>query len=242
MISENIIKLEQMKRYFFDQDTTKKFIHYLISKGSVIAPHRKGECSYTFERVIDVNDVEMVYPRTIQPLKKFLLPPAETLISFNIKDQSFQEGKIEDEKMIFFAVHAYDMQGVLRLDYNFTKGNPESNYLKRRENCCFIGISYDPDDFHFSKSVGIEIEKMEGFCLFFEPVENGYLVFEVNEKGKEMLSEFGIGILVDTPMDFEVKKKSFSAKIKYHYNRLPQVFNYIYHSKVELAVQWQREP
>lgn len=232
MISENIIKLEQMKRYFFDQDTTKKFIHYLISKGSVIAPHRKGECSYTFERVIDVNDVEMVYPRTIQPLKKFLLPPAETLISFNIKDQSFQEGKIEDEKMIFFAVHAYDMQGVLRLDYNFTKGNPESNYLKRRENCCFIGISYEPDDFHFSKSVGIEIEKMEGFCLFFEPVENGYLVFEVNEKGKEMLSEFGIGILVDTPMDFEVKKKSFSAKIKYHYNRLPQVFNYIYHSKV----------
>jgi len=75
MLSENIIKFEQMKRYFFDQDTVKKFMHYLMTKGSVIAPHRKGECSYTFERVIDVSDIQMVYPRTIQPLKKFFLPP-----------------------------------------------------------------------------------------------------------------------------------------------------------------------
>ena len=183
MISENIIKFEQMKRYFFDQETTQKFIQYLMRKATVIAPHQKGECSYAFEQVSDPENVVLEYPRTIQPPKKFFIPPVETLLSFNMENHSFKESKIEDENKIFFAVHAYDMQSILRLDYSFSKGNAESNYLKRRENTCFIGISYHPDEFHFSKSLGIEIEKMEGFCLYFEPVENGYLVFEVNEKG-----------------------------------------------------------
>ncbi len=232
MTSENIINFDQMKRYFFDQDTSIKFLEYLIGKGTVIAPHRKGETSYSFKKVNDVNEVVFDYSRTIQPLKKFFLPPQETLLNFNLNDNSFAEPEVVDEKKIFFAIHAYEMQSIQRLDYSFIKGNPESNYLNKRENSCFIGISFEPDEWHFSKSVGIEIEKLEGFCLFFEPVESGHLVFEVNETGREMLSEFGAGVLVDTPLDFEITEKHFKAKIKYHYNRLPQVFEHVYHSKV----------
>ncbi len=232
MDSENIIKLEQMKRYFFDKETTTKFIQYLMKKATVIAPHKRGEVSYSFEEVSDVAEIVVDYPRTIQPLKKYFLPPSEKLLSFNLKDNSFSEEEIEEKKRIFFAVHSYEMQGIRRLDYSFSKGNPESNYMRRRNNTCFIGISYNPDEWHFSKSVGIEIEKLDGFCLFFEPVEKGYLVFEVNETGREMLSEFSSGVLVDAPLDFEVTQKEFKAKIKYHYNRLPQVFEYVYHSKV----------
>ena len=124
------------------------------------------------------------------------------------------------------------MQSILRLDYIFAKGNPESNYFARRDNACFIGISFRPDKWHFSKSVGIDIENLEGFCLFFEPVENGYLVFEVNETGREMLSEFGAGTRLNTPLDFEITNKKFNVKIKYHYNRLPQIFKYVYQSRV----------
>ena len=232
MQSDNIVKFDQMKKYFFDKETSKKFIEYLIGKGKVYAPHKKGEVSYSFEQVEDVNEVIFNYPRTIQPLKKFFLPPKETLLTFNIADNTFTEPEVEEEKRIFFGIHSYEMQSILRLDFNFKKGNPESNYLRKRENSCFIGISFDPDQWHFSKSVGIEIEKLEGFCLFFEPVENGHLVFEVNETGREMLAEFGAGSLVDTPLDFEITDKNFKAKIKYHYNRLPQVFEHVYHSKV----------
>lgn len=232
MQSENIIKLDQMKKYFFDQETSKKFLEYLIAKGTVIAPHKKGEASFSYEKVEDVNAVVFNYTRTIQPLKKYFLPAQETLLKFNLSDNTFTEPEVKKEKRIFFGIHSYEMQGILRLDYSFKKGNPESNYLDKRENSCFIGISFDPDPWHFSKSVGIEIEKLEGFCLFFEPVENGHLVFEVNETGREMLAEFGAGSLVDTPLDFEIKDKHFKAKIKYHFNRLPQVFEHVYHSKV----------
>ena len=232
MDSENIIKLDQMKRYFFDRETSIKFLEYLSRKGKVFAPHKKGERSYSFQEVDDVNNVVFDYPRTMLPLKKYFLPPQETLLNFNLNDNSFSEPVELREKKIFFAVHAYDMQSILRLDYSFSKGNPESNYLSKREKSCFIGISFEPDEWHFSKSVGIEIEKLEGFCLFFEPVENGHLVFEVNEKGREILSEFGAGTLVSTPLDFEITNKHFSAKIKYHHNRLPQIFEHVYYSKV----------
>ena len=139
MISENIIKFDQMKRYFFDQDTSMKFLEYLTNKGKVFAPHTKGETSYSFEKVEDLKRVVFDYPRTILPLKKFFLPPQETLLNFNLADNSFSEHEVEKEKRIFFAVHAYEMQSILRLDYNFTKGNPESNYLNKRDNSCFIG-------------------------------------------------------------------------------------------------------
>jgi sulfhydrogenase subunit beta (sulfur reductase) len=232
MNSENIINLEQVKRYFFDHDTTLKFIKYLMKKATVIAPQAKGEASYVFDKVQDAEQVVLDYPRTIQPLKKYFLPPRETLLHFNLQDNSFYEAETVNEKMIFFGIHAYDMQAIHRLDYAFSKKNAESNYFKRRHRACFIGISFQPDQWHFSKSVGIEIEKLDGFCLFFEPVEKGYLVFEINETGREMLAEFNGGVLVDTPLDFEVTPKNFKAKIKYHYNRLPQVFEYVYHSKV----------
>jgi sulfhydrogenase subunit beta (sulfur reductase) len=232
MYSENIIKFDQIKKYFFDRETSIKFLTYLIGKGTVVAPHKKGESSYSFEKVDNVNEVVFNYSRTIQPIKKYFLPPKETLLHFKLSDNTYTEPVVEKGKRIFFGVHSYEMQSVLRLDYSFNKGNAESNYLNKREDSCFIGISFEPDEWHFSKSVGIEIEKLQGFCLFFEPVENGHLVFEVNEKGREMLAEFGAGSLVDTPLDFEIKDKNFKAKIKYHYNRLPQVFEYVYHSKV----------
>ena len=145
------IKFDQMKRYFFNQDISLKFLEYLSGKGIVFAPHKKGEVSYSFEKVDDVNEVVLDYPRTILPLKKFFLPPQETLLNFNLVENSYSEPDFEQKKRIFFAVHAYEMQSILRLDYSFSKGNPESNYLDKRENSCFIGISFKPDEWHFSK-------------------------------------------------------------------------------------------
>ena len=232
MANENITKLEQMKRYFFDTETTKKFIEYLKGKSTVIAPHIKGEASYIFDKVENVEDVVFEYPRTIQPLKKYFLPAREKLLTFNISENRFKEVDQEVEPRIFFGIHSYELESIKRLDYSFKRGNAESNYFKNREKSCFIGMSFKPDKWHFSKSVGIEIERLDGFCLFFEPVENGHLVFEVNETGRELLSEFGAGTVVDTPMDFEVTEKTFKTKLKYHYNRLPQVFDHVYRSKV----------
>lgn len=223
---------DNKNKYFFDKETTYKFIDFLKTKAEVIAPHRKGEKSFSYETVESAKDVEFVYPRTIQPLKKYFLPPRETLLKFNTKENDFKRDDISEKKRIFFAIHSYEMQGIKRLDFSFSQGKPELNYLVRRKNALFIGISFIPDAYHFSESVGIPIEKFDGFCLFFQPIENGFLVIEIDDMGKELIAEFGNGFSLNIPMDIKKTQTPFKARIKYHYNRLPQIFEYVYKSKV----------
>lgn len=222
--------ISDLPRYFFNKEKTNQFIKFLMKKAEVIAPHKKGEASFSYEIVTDAQKVVLDYPRTIQPLKKFFLPPKETLLSFNIQNNSYQETELKVKDQIFFGIHSYDMQGLLRLDYQFRKGNPESNYLTRRENSLFIGISYNPDSYHFGKAVGIEIELTEGFCLYFEAAPGGYHVFVIDDEGAKLIKEFG---KVKPAADlFTLDIKSFKNKIKLHHNRLPQVFDHVYKSKV----------
>ena len=223
----------QNKGYvFFDSGTMKKFISFLMKQGELIAAHKKGEKSYVFKTADNVDDVILDYPRTIQPLKEFFLPSKETLLNFNLQKNDFELPEIEVKKRIFFGIHSYELQAVHILDYNFKRGNPESNYLKKREQNLFIGISYTPDDYHFGKSVGLEIEKTEGMCLFIEPVELGYFLFVIDDSGLKLLTDFSseaVTLKTDTIIP---RPKEFKKKIKYHYNRLPQVFDNVYNSKV----------
>jgi len=218
------------KCYFFDDDATQKFISFLMSKAQVIAPHRKGEKSFSYEAVSNPAEIVMQYTRTIQPLKKFFLPPRETLLQFDRSRNEFMEEKIEAKDKIFFGIHSYDMQGILRLDYSFKRGNPESNYLLRREKSKFIGISYTPDEYHFSKAVGIDIEQTQGFCLYFNMVEGGYNVYVIDNDGQKLLDEAKLGKAVNG--DSDIPERPFKNKIKLHFNRLPQVFDHVYKSKV----------
>lgn len=225
--------LQDHEHVYLDETLLRKFISYLITQAEVYAPHKKGDKSFSFKPVQDVNQVILNYSRTIQPLKKYFLPPRETLLDFNMNENAFTTQSIEVKKRIFLGVHSYDLQAVHRLDYNFKTGNPESNYLTRREQSIFIGVSYKPDDFHFGKSVGIEIEKTDGMSLYLEQQDNGYIAFVMDEIGRELLTGFGeVALQKD---NVAITAKEFNQKIKYHYNRLPQVFDQAYQSKV-----WQK--
>jgi len=147
MYDDSNIELNEMKRYFFDRSTTDKFTKFLMSQAELIAPHQKGDTSYSYEVITSTDDIVYDYPRTIQPLKKYFLPPKETLLSFDLANNEFKKEAIDIKNRIFFAIHSYEMQSIKRLDYSFAQGNPESNYLKRRENSTFIGISFNRKPF-----------------------------------------------------------------------------------------------
>lgn len=225
------LRLEMLNRYHLDDQKVKNFLEYLKTRAPVYAPHRKGGNSFTFQQVNNVENVVLDYTRTIQSIKKYFQPPKETLLNFNMETNEYQKPEIKEEKRIFFGVHSYDMQSVRRLDYSFYKGNPESNYIIRRQQAIFLGINYTPDEYHFSKSVGIEIEELDGFSLYLYKIEDGFIIFEVDEKGKELIEGFGQATLINN-LPFEKKEKNFKNKIKYHYNRVPQVFDHVYNSKV----------
>lgn len=232
-MNDKILNATIRSRYSIDAATVQKLISHLISKGQVMAPQRKGENSYAYLPVTNAGDVVLDYPRTIQPLKKFFLPPIETLLEFQRSANSYKEIEEEIEPRIFFGIHSYDMQGVRRLDYSFTAGNPESNYLRRREQCQFIGISYSEDKNHFGPAVGIDVDEIDGFCLYLKKYENFYELWVIDDQGQELLEDFPPELL-QSEETYQTANGT-TAKIKVHYNRLPQIFEHVYHSDV-----WQK--
>jgi len=204
-------------------------IDHLGGYGEVIAPHGKGDVSYSFEVVRDSKQVVLDYNRTLLPLKKMFLPPVEKLMGFSLKESSFDEVDVPITSRVFFGVHSYEMQSILRLDHSMLSGSAESNYFKRRKSSRFIGISFQPDDFHFSESVGITVEEMEGFDLFLNEVDGDFQLYVVSDNGQQLLDGFD---KISSATPEVVEGQHFKKKIRYHYNRLPRVFQYAYHSDV----------
>ncbi len=218
-----------MKTLYLPQIKIEAFLSHLTNMGIVYAPHKKGDASFTFDTVKSINDVILDYPRTLNSIKKYFLPPKEQLMSFSMEDYSITQNELYKSDKFFFGVHSYDMQAVMKLDYNFSQGNPERNYLSRRENSTFIGISFTPDEYHFSRSVGITVEEMDGFDLFLDRTNDGYNVTVLTDRGAHLVNNQSYFMENAT---CEIPNRQFHNKIKYNYNRLPEVFDQAWNSPV----------
>jgi len=166
-------------------------ITLLKEKYRVIAPVTKGK-SFVFKAIEDPKEVVLDYNTTILPLKKFFLPPRETIVEYNIGKTEFHAPEIKVEPTVFFGIHNYELQGVFRLDYAFGTGVKDETYLKKRENNIFIGVTYNPDDYHFAESVGIPTDLKEGFDIFLTKHNNHYRVETLTAKGAEIVKEWSI--------------------------------------------------
>lgn len=205
------------------------FVEHLKDFGTVFAPQNKGKSSFSFEKIEKESEVILDYPRTIQSIKKYFFPSRETLLSYTVKDQNFKRIMIDDSPKIFFGVHSYDMQALLKLDYNFSQGNPEKNYLSRRKNCSFIGVSFEPDEYHFTRSVGVSIEAYEGFDLFLNKNKAGYEINVITDRGRELIEGFD---KLETFKSHEKAQRQFKNNLKFNFNRIPEVFDHSWNSKI----------
>ena len=218
-----------MEKYQLNTNKIEAFITHLKNEGKVFAPHKSGENSFKFNEVENPDSVVLDYNRTLNSIKKYFLPPREVLLSFSKKEYSFEKSTIEVEKKIFLGVHNYDVKGVLRLDYNFSQGNPEDNYLKRRADSIFIGVSYVPDEYHFSQSVGIPLHDTEGFDVYLEKNAKGYTVSAITENGQSIVDGFDGFSEEQAALSNHVQ---FKNRLKYNYNRLPEVFEHSWNASV----------
>ncbi len=218
-----------MNKYNLQLQNISDFVTHLQKHSEVIAPHKKGDNSFSFNTVSDPEQVVLDYNRTLQSIRKFFLPPNEKMLKYSLIDNTYEKIDINNPSRIFFGVHSYDMKAVLKLDFNFSHRTPEANYLIRRENCSFIGVSFEPDEYHFCRSVGITVEETEGFDLFLNKHENGYTVSVLTERGEELIKGFA---KLEDPIEESTANRQFKNKIKFNYNRLPEVMETAWDSKV----------
>ena len=82
-----------MVRFFLERDRVADLVAHLMERRPVYAPHRKGRRSFAFAETSDPAAVVLDYPRTMQSVKKFFLPPREELLAFDLTDNSFDAGR-----------------------------------------------------------------------------------------------------------------------------------------------------
>lgn len=181
-----------MVQFFLEIGRVPEFVAHLMNQKTVYAPHQKGQKSFAFAQAEDAKSVVLDYHRTMSSVKKFFLPPREELLSFNLTDNTFDATEAKPMDAIFLGVHAYDMAAVRKLDYNFTQGHPERNYLTRRQGALFIGVSYEPDKFHFAGSVGVDVNDTTGFDIFLTKLLEGYILEALTPEGEKLIAGFDL--------------------------------------------------
>ena len=139
--------------------------------------------------MVDPAAVDLEYQTTILPLKKFFLPPTDALLRYDMATQESALPRDEHPARLFFGIHNYDLQGLKRLDYAFTSGVRDESWISRRQDCLFVGVSYTPDEHHFSDSVGIPVGLKDGFDLFLTDAGDLFRVEALTDAGTGLLDE-----------------------------------------------------
>jgi len=217
----------------------KELLEGLKNFGNLIAPKRKGE-KFVFDRVENVDEVELNYTRTILPPKKFLLPYRRERFSYNLETLEFENPPFTENQVIF-GIHSCDLHGITILDSIYLKENPDPKYLDVRRKTILIGISCKPDEYCFCLSTGTAFPDGANWDLFLTDIGNDYFITVGSPKGDEILISFKHLLREITQEDLNLYKKTSSRKKTLfsdtpELSRISQVIELEYESQV-----WEEE-
>ncbi|SMO52608.1 hypothetical protein SAMN06269117_10913 [Balnearium lithotrophicum] len=188
----------------------KEFLEGLKNFGTLIAPKRKGE-KFVFDRVENVDEVELNYTRTILPPKKFLLPYRRERFSYNLETLEFENPPFTENQVIF-GIHSCDLHGITILDSIYLKENPDPKYLDVRRKTILIGVSCKPDEYCFCLSTGTAFPDGANWDLFLTDIGNDYFITVGSPKGDEVLISLKHLLREITQEDLNLYKKTSSRK------------------------------
>jgi len=212
------------------------FVSVLPAFGDVYAPVKRGK-GYAFDRPLRWFDVQMNYPRTILPPKKFMLPPREATFAFD-PAKGFQDLLADAARqLVLFGVHAYDIFGLNILDRVFAQGRySDPYYVTRRKATTIIGVDFEPDERHFARSMNADFVD-SGFDLFLSDIGEEYLVLVGTSRGDDIVVLSSSLLETPTETDFdEYKRRSGLRRAAYRtrleLGDLPEILEMEYHSEV----------
>lgn len=112
----------------------------LARKRRIIGPVRR-ENHFFYEEVADVGTLDLSFNYCVYGPRAFLLPPTETLFTFNRFDHTFTAKPVLDVRpMAFVGVHPCDIHAIRLLDRVFEQDHRDAHYLARRSHTLIVGV------------------------------------------------------------------------------------------------------
>lgn len=146
-----------------------------MEKYEVVAPVRSGR-SFAFEVVTSFDEIVLDYPTTITSLKKYYLPPRETLFEFDMDENEVRDFEMQVTPRVLFGAHACDINALNCLNSVFEDARyPDPYYEAHRAATMVVGISCMPSEGCFCHLLDSD-EARSGYDLFLQDIGGRYLV------------------------------------------------------------------
>ena len=152
----------------------------------VVAP-TEHDGAIVFDTITDPGEVVLDYVRTVSSPKKYLLPPRETLFTFDVAANDVTPFDADIKPRVIFGVHSCDINAFNRMDLVFRDGPfPDPYYVARRERTLIIGMSCMPDETCFCNLVEAN-EARYGYDLFLIDIGDVFIVSIASNEAAEVL-------------------------------------------------------
>ena len=166
-----------------DREELGRLFALLAPLGRVIGPveiarDRRGEPRHGFAEVADFEALRLDYGATALSAKAYVLPYRERLAAFRIAGQDWEKepGPDQERPLIFFGLHACDINAFNKLDKVLLGGAyPVPGYAARRREMFVVGSDCQPRPACFCRSMGADTAR-HGFDLFLTDLGGSYFV------------------------------------------------------------------
>lgn len=172
----------------------------------VHVPEQDPDGFYNFIAWTPETEIAWDYDLAYNSLKRFFLPPKEDILSFDMETMR-AEPVVDAPKQLLFGVHPYDLRAINQLDQLLEMGEPDVNYLARRQNTVIFAL--EPSRVaptSFWASMGYDRVDL-GYDLYWTRISPSSFYVEVGSTaGEELLLAAG-ALPQATGMEREAAKR-----------------------------------
>ena len=176
----------------------------------VVGPVKK-QGHYVFDEIKTIDDLCMESPPSILPPKKYLMPPRETLLQYEM-DGSGIEATIEATPTVILGMHSCDIHAVKLLDHVFSMGYKEQHYQAHRDHTFLVSIEcLSPcTENSFCRDMGTA-STADGYDLHLLDLGDVYAIDVNTRKGGRLLEGYNL-VFDSLPPDEERLNERLNEK------------------------------
>jgi sulfhydrogenase subunit beta (sulfur reductase) len=162
------------------------FVEALIRTEKVVGVQAKGD-RFDFAPLESAQDLRLDYDVTLSPPKKYFLPPAEVLLTYEVGGP--YQSQLDGQEFILLGVHPYDMVAINQMDELFQQDNYDTHYMTRRHNATIIACDVaTPSDHVFASSMGTAVVT-KGYDVLLTDIGDNFVAEAATPKGEELLGQ-----------------------------------------------------
>jgi len=176
-----------MKQKVLEKKKLPEFLDEILKTRAVIAPVKEEDHS-VYSPLKKGADVCLDFLRPMKSAKEVFFPQNEVMFYFNQRTQKMVEPPPAGETLLF-GVTPCDLAGIAAQDKLFSSGEfKDSYYLRRRKQTIIAGMGCpEPGETCFCHSFGIDRFSSAVADLFFNPLEDRFVIDVNTQNGEELV-------------------------------------------------------